>query len=323
MRTSVAALGTMNAAGLDEKLRLFRGDVIDGRYEVVRRVARGGMAEVWAVRHRMIDQEFAMKLLAPQCGVGDDTLWRFELEARVAAMLGRKSHHIVPVIDCGVHEGRPYLVMPLLDGPSLEDILAKGPLSLADTASVVEQLARALTIAHGSFVLHRDLKAGNVILSTEEGELVARVTDFGLAKPAAQAHLAHTRETLQGIVLGTPMSMSPEQARGEPLDGRCDVWALACLTYRCILGRDPFVGRSVREVLLHVVCGEFALPGNVVPSLPPAFDALFSRAFAASIGDRFQTPREFAQAFAAASGTDLRGSWCPSGATPPRSSAGP
>lgn len=290
----------MSTASLDDKLRLYRGDVIDGRYEVVRRVARGGMAEVWAVRHRTVDQLFAMKLLAPVCGVGDDTLSRFELEARISAMLGRKSHHIVPVIDYGVHEGRPYLVMPLLEGPSLEEILAKGPLTIADTLSVVEQIARALTTAHAAFVLHRDLKAGNVLLSTEEGELVARVTDFGLAKPDDRAHLAHAHQTLKGIVLGTPMSMSPEQARGEPLDARCDVWGLACLAYRCLVGRDPFVGRSVREVLLHVVSGEFPLPSRVEPALPRGLDEVFRKAFARNIDERPATPRAFAEALAKA-----------------------
>jgi len=283
---------------LDEKLRLYRGDIIDGRYEVVRRVARGGMAEVWAVRHRAIDQEFAMKLLAPVCGVGDDTLSRFELEARVSAMLGRRSHHIVPVIDYGVHEGRPYLVMPLLDGPSLEEVLAKGPLPLKDTVCIVEQVARALTVAHASFVLHRDLKAGNVILSTEEGELVARVTDFGLAKPDDQAHLAHAHHTLKGVVLGTPLSMSPEQARGEPLDARCDVWGLSCLAYRCVTGSDPFFGRSVREVLLHVVSGEFQRPSSIAKHLPLTLDPVFQRAFAEKLDDRFPTADSFSRAFA-------------------------
>lgn len=298
----------MLAVAFEEKLRLFRGDVIDGRYEVVRRVARGGMAEVWAVRHRMVDQLFAMKLLAPLCGAGDDTLSRFELEARISGMLGRRSHHIVPVIDYGVHEGRPYLVMPLLEGASLEERLAKGPLPIAETVNIVEQIARALQTAHSAFVLHRDLKAGNVLLSTEEGELVARVTDFGLAKPD-DAHFAHDHHTMKGIVLGTPMSMSPEQARGDPLDGRCDVWALGCLAYRCILGRDPFVGRSVREVLLHVVAAEFPLPTKVAPQLSPplapelakALDALFLRAFARNLDARFRTADAFAKALAEAS----------------------
>lgn len=299
----VAPASGMAAVAFEQKVRLYRGDVIDGRYEVVRRIARGGMAEVWAVRHRTIDQQFAMKLLAPVCGVGDDTLSRFELEARISAMLGRKSHHIVPVIDYGVHEGRPYLVMPLVDGPSLEDVVSKGPLPVGECVALIEQIARALTTAHTSFVLHRDLKAGNVILSTEEGELVARVTDFGLAKPDERAHLEHAHHTMKGVVLGTPLSMSPEQAKGELLDARCDVWALACLAYRMLLGRDPFVGRSIREVLLHVVTGEFPRPTLIDPKMPGAFDPLFRRAFANEIDDRFQTADEFAKAFAAAAGT--------------------
>jgi serine/threonine protein kinase len=287
---------------LEEKVRLCRGDVVDGRYEIVRRVARGGMAEVWAVRHRSIGELFAMKLLAPICGVGDDTLSRFALEARISAMLGRRSHHVVPVVDYGVHEGRPFLVMPLLEGPSLEQVLATGPVPVADTVRIVDQIAKALETAHAAFVLHRDLKAGNVMLSFEEGEVVARVTDFGLAKPDERAHLDHAHHTLDGIVLGTPMSMSPEQARGEVLDARCDVWALSCLAYRCLVGRDPFVGRSVREVLLHVVTGEFPPPTTLAPDLPAEFDAVFRRAFRHELDARHATPTEFARALAVAAG---------------------
>lgn len=291
--------GSENMA-FEQKVCLERGELIDGRYVVVRRVARGGMAEVWAVRHRVIDEQFAMKLLAPVCGAGDDTLSRFELEARISAMLGRRSHHIVPVIDYGVHEGRPFLVMPLLEGPSLEEVVSKGPMPIDEVVAIIGQIAKALTVAHAAFVLHRDLKAGNVILTHEEGELVARVTDFGLAKPDERAHLAHAHQTMKGIVLGTPLSMSPEQARGDALDARCDVWALAILAYRCLTGRDPFVGRSAREVLLHVVAGEFPPPTTLRPELPKTLDALFRKAFAKKIDERFQTADELARALAAA-----------------------
>ncbi|MBI2388427.1 MAG: serine/threonine protein kinase [Deltaproteobacteria bacterium] len=292
----------MTAVAFDAKLKLLPGDFIDGRYEAARRIARGGMAEVWAVRHLAIDQEFAMKLLAPLCGLNDDTVSRFELEARLGGLLGRRTHHVVPVVDEGLYFGRPYLVMPLYEGISLEDRIEQGPLVPEESARVVRHVARALTVAHAVGIVHRDLKPGNVLLTREDGRMIARVIDFGLARgaPGMQPFCRH--HTSNGIVLGTPMNMSPEQARGEIVDERADVWGLACLAYRSLLAKDAFTGRSTREVLIHVCEAEFKLPTTIMPSLPRAIDGVFARAFARAIDRRFPTPRAFSDAYESALG---------------------
>jgi serine/threonine-protein kinase len=291
----------MSVPDLD-RLTFVRGDVIDGRYQAVHRVAKGGMGEVWAARHLALDELFALKLLAPTWGVAEDALSRFDLEARVGANLGRRSHHIVPVIDHGWHHGRPFLVMPFIDGPSVEQLLAYGPLGVAETTRIVRHVTRALMAAHSIGVLHRDLKPANILLEYENGRFYARVSDFGIAKPERNAALHREYVTLRGVFVGTPAIMSPERATGDELDHRCDVWSLSCVAYRCLVGHDPFEGGSVLEILGRVCTGDFEAPSAARPELPPALDAVFARAFAVDINERFPDAASFDDAFAQACG---------------------
>ncbi len=288
----------------DHELHLDPGEVINGRYAAIRRIARGGMGEVWAVRHCALNEDFAMKMLAPVYGIGEDTLSRFELEARVGASLGNKSHYIVPVIDHGAHHGRPYLVMPLIHGPSLEEKLSKGPIPVVMAARVVRHVGRALTAAHHDGVLHRDLKPGNVLLVQEDERWFAKVTDFGIAKLGRGALISQHHSTVAGTLIGTPVNMSPEQANGEEVDEHCDIWALACLAYRCVVGTDPFHGRTALEILSKVCASAYEPPTTVDVGLPPALDALFARAFARDIPDRFHNAKSFADAFTLACGDE-------------------
>jgi len=289
-----------------DRLTFLPGDVVAGRYQAVHRIAKGGTAEVWAVRHLALDELFAMKVLAPEFDVGEDTLSRFDLEARVGASLGRKSHHIVPVTDHGWHHGQPFLVMPFIDGPSVDDVLADGPLGLSESARIVRHVTRALVVAHSVGVLHRDLKPANVLLERQNGRIYARVTDFGIARPAPGADLRRDHLTLRGMFVGTPSVMSPEQATGDELDHRCDVWALGCIAYRCLVGREAFGGGTVLEVLTKVCTARFDPPSAVRPELPVALDALFARAFATEIDARFQDATSFDEAFARACGMPPR-----------------
>jgi len=277
-----------------------RGDVVDGRYQAVHQIAKGGMGEVWAVRHLALDELFAMKILAPDYALGGDSLSRFDLEARVGANLGRRSHHIVAVIDHGWHHDRPFLVMPFIDGPSLEQLLQQGPLPIADTVRVVRHVARALMAAHNLGVLHRDLKPANILLEYERGRFYARVTDFGIAKPERNGSVHSEHHTMRGVFFGTPAIMSPERVMGEELDHRCDVWSLGCVSYRCLVGHDPFLGESVLEIVGKACSGDYAPPSVARPGLPPALDAVFARAFASNIDLRFPDADSFDQAFAIA-----------------------
>ncbi len=195
--------------------------MVAGKYELVRKIGSGAMGEVWAARHKTLDEEVAIKLVLRGVDHEDGTSAesRFLLEARVAAALSRKTRHIVAVTDHGQDGALGYLVMELLAGESLDQRLARtGALPVDKVAPMITQIARGLSIAHGEGVVHRDLKPSNVFVTLDEdGNAVAKVLDFGIAKLRRNQRPA-THATQRGFLLGTPAYMSPEQARGKQLD---------------------------------------------------------------------------------------------------------
>jgi serine/threonine-protein kinase len=289
-----------------------------GKYVLVRALARGSMGEVWIARHTSLGREFALKFLrgdllraAGPDGAGDaapederTAMARFRFEAQVAAALSRRSRHIVAVTDHGEEDGYAYLVMELVDGPSLDAVMRATPkLPLPWVAGLVAQLAKGLAVAHAEGVFHRDLKPANVVLPRDEdGSMLAKILDFGIAK-TARPHVVSAAaplpgfETEVGVVLGTPNYMSPEQARGlATLDHRCDVWALATIAYEALTGALPYDGETTADLLVNV-CTADAVPVRAFrPELPPSADVVFAHAFARRIDDRFRTATAFAEA---------------------------
>jgi hypothetical protein len=215
---------------------------------------------------------------------------RFLLEARVAAALSRKTRHIVAVTDHGQDGALGYLVMELLEGESLDHRLARtGPLPLEKIAPMITQIARGLSIAHGDGVVHRDLKPSNVFVTLDEdGNAVAKVLDFGIAKLRRNQRKA-THATQRGFLLGTPAYMSPEQARGQQLDHRADVWALAVIAYQMLSGEFPFDGESGEDLFARLCRIEPIAIRDRCPDLPQNVGDFFARAFAMRIEDRFQS----------------------------------
>ncbi len=253
--------------------------------------------------------ELAVKFLAREpAHEGEDpatAMARFRFEAQVAARLSRKTRHIVAVTDHGEEWGYAYLVMELVEGESLESRMRRcGRLSPAELAPIVTQIAKGLAHAHAEGVFHRDLKPANVLLTRDEdGELLVKILDFGIAK-AARSHKVTQHETGHstevGIVLGTPNYMSPEQARGlSTLDHRCDLWALAVVAYEALTGALPYDGETTADLLVNVCSAEPLPIAHFRPDLPVELDELFSRAFAAQVSDRFQDATSLAAAFAA------------------------
>lgn len=276
------------------------GKTIAGKYELVRLIGQGAMGEVWLATHNTLGGEFAIKLADPSELDGDDSVaGRFQLEAQLSAKFSRKTRHVVSVSDHGEEDGIAYLVMELLDGEGLDARLARtGTLSLAETSAVVSQIARALAVAHSEETFHRDLKPANVFLThDEDGRLLVKVFDFGIARTRKPIRTTSPFATSKDMVLGTPSYMSPEQARGlKTLDHRCDVWALAVLAYEALTGKIPWEGETVEEIFL-AVCTFRATPIlERNPELPPGLAAIFNKAFAPKIGDRFATAIEFASA---------------------------
>ncbi len=221
------------------------GRVIDGRYEIVGVLGEGGMGTVYRVRHTALDRMFAMKVLRRDLAIDPDLSARFVREARATAIV--KHPNIVAITDFGTFDGDvPYFVMEQLVGDTLaRTIKTGGPIPAALGVKIVLQIAGALGAAHEAKIVHRDLKPDNVFLiGKPDGAVDVRVVDFG-----ASMILGASRTTKTGIVFGTPHYMSPEQASGQPVDHRADIYALGIIMYEMFTGRVPFVADTYMGVL--------------------------------------------------------------------------
>jgi serine/threonine protein kinase len=223
----------------------FIGRVIDGRYEIVGVLGEGGMGTVYRVRHTALDRVFAMKVLRRDLARDPDLCARFMREARATAIV--KHPNIVAITDFGTFDGEtPYFVMEQLVGDTLaRTIKSGGPIPAALGVKIVLQIAGALGAAHDAKIVHRDLKPDNVFLiGKPDRDVDVRIVDFG-----ASMILGASRNTKTGIVFGTPHYMSPEQASGQPVDHRADIYALGIIMYEMFTGRVPFVADTYMGVL--------------------------------------------------------------------------
>jgi serine/threonine-protein kinase len=271
--------------------------VVDRQYELVELLGLGSMGEVWRARHLGLGQTCAVKLIACETHETPHAAHvRFTREARIAAALSRKTRHIVSVTDFGSDESGAYLVMELLDGETLDTRLARG-CTPREIGSIVSQIAKGLGVAHREGILHRDVKPANVFLArTEDGELLAKVLDFGIAR----LMIGSMPLTVNGVVVGSPAYMSPEHALGDPLDARADVWSLAVVAFEALTGALPFAGETIAATLGRITSIEPTPLRDVFAGATPALEAFFARAFANNIDDRFQNATELARAFSAA-----------------------
>ena len=287
-----AALGVVEEdAGLADRA----GTVLNGTYRLEATLGAGAMGTVHAARHLRTGRAYAVTILRPDARAGDDRARRVEREATAAGALGHPS--IVAVHDLDVTpDGTRYLVMDLLRGETLERRLARGPLPFEEARRVAQGLAAALTVSHGAGLLHRDIKPANVFLAEGEGAPPRAVLlDFGLVKHMDEA--AASRLTSSGAAIGTPLYMSPEQARGEELDARSDVYALGAVTYEMATGAPPFAGRALADVYARLLT-EAAPPASAIARVPAGLDAVLARALAKRREDRFADARAFAEALA-------------------------
>ena len=284
-------------------MELSVGAEIGGALRLVRPLGKGGMGIVWAARHLRLDVDVAVKLIRPDRAADNPGLLRrFEREAKTAARIAHP--HVVRVMDYGVADGVPFIVMELLEGFSLAELLARGGrLSLGTAVVLVRQVADALASAHALGVVHRDIKPHNVFVTegSRERPLFVKVLDFGVAKMLgdAQAPAGDTALTETGTVVGSPPYMSPEQLEGRAdIDLRSDLWSLAIIVYEALTGERPFVGGSFVAVGAQVLAGRFTPLSELRPDLPPEIDAWFERALAVDPAERFVDAQAMADAFA-------------------------
>ncbi len=277
---------------------LTRGILLGGRYELVDQLAKGGMSLLWAAIDRQLARAVVVKFLRTEAGL--ETRARFEAEARVAGSL--RSPHIIEVYDVGITDGVPFMVLERLVGEDLATRLQRrGRLTLPEAIVIARQGARGLQAAHRAGVIHRDIKPSNLFLAKEhqpDAELL-KILDFGVAKVLNATGGVITRP---GAVVGSPHSISPEQVHGSVVDYRADLFAMAAVLYRCVVGQPPFRGDGFVATLAAVAKGSFDAPSELDPTLPRQLDAFFVRALAVSPADRFRTAVELAAAFANAAG---------------------
>jgi serine/threonine-protein kinase len=300
--------------------------VLEDKFRITREIGRGGMAAVYEAENIDIGKRVAVKILAAELITSRVVRERFIREARAAAAI--RSPYICDVYDSGMYEERPFLVMELLEGESLYDLLSRARrLDVETTLTIATHAARGLAKAHDSNVVHRDLKPENIFLTRdEEGQLIAKILDFGLAKfyEPTGSDAETVRLTREGALFGTPAYMSPEQAKGQgEVDHRADLWALGCIVYECLTGQTVWsVDQGVAMILAQIAGAPLPRPSRLRPDLPPNFDRWFQKALNRDPTGRFQTAKEFADSLNEAMRPDSSRSTPGAVSGPPREDEG-
>jgi beta-lactam-binding protein with PASTA domain/tRNA A-37 threonylcarbamoyl transferase component Bud32 len=262
-----------------------RERVLAGRYRIETAVGEGGMAKVFRGQDQVLGRTVAVKVLAPEYARDGQFVQRFRREAQSAAALNHPN--VVSVFDTGSDGPVHYIVMEFVEGRTLRDVLAAGRLHPRRAAEVGESLCRALASAHKQGLVHRDVKPGNVML-TPSGEV--KVMDFGIARVTTGEALTQT-----ATVLGTASYFSPEQAKGEPVDARSDVYSAGCVLFEMLTGQPPFSGDSPVSIAYKHVREDPQLPSQLNPDVSSGLDAVVMKAMAKNPANRYQTATEMAE----------------------------
>jgi serine/threonine-protein kinase len=255
-----------------------------GRYEIVERLGTGAFGSVYRAQDTFLNRPVAVKSIRLDTTLDPEHRKalnkRFIREAQVAAQL----HHpnIVTIHDILFTPETGFIVMEFIEGRTLQSLLKSERLPLATAVDVAAQIASALHYAHEHKIIHRDVKPANIMITPS---FEARITDFGIAKSDGQTHL-----TMSGSLVGTPDYMSPEQAKGEDVDCRTDIFSLGCVLFECAAGEKPFSGGSLTGVLLSIVNSDpFQSKAWKSRDLPPTFEEVLKRALAKEPGGRYST----------------------------------
>jgi serine/threonine-protein kinase len=253
-------------------------------------LGRGGMGEVWKAYDTTMNRVVALKVLPPN--LADDAQYqaRFRREAQAAASLDEP--HIVPIHDFGEIDGRLYVTMRLIDGKTIDELVADGPLAPQRAVSIVEQIAAALGAAHRIGLVHRDVKPSNILVTAED---FAYLIDFGIAR-AAEA----TKLTSTGATVGTLAYMAPERFTSDRTDARADIYALTCVLHECLTGSQPFPGDSLERQITNHLTMPPPRPSTMQPGISPQMDQVIATGMAKNPDQRYATTKDLAVAARAA-----------------------
>ena len=271
------------------------GATLSGRYRVTRKVGQGGMGAVYEATHTLIGKRVAVKVLLEKYAQREKIVQRLEQEARLASSIGNE--HIIDITDFGAtDDGRTFVVMEFLDGESLAECLSReSKLPEQRILRIIQQACSALVAAHAKGIVHRDIKPENLFLLRRKDQDFVKVVDFGISKSlrASDEQEEPQRLTQTGMVLGTPLYMSPEQARGDDeLDHRVDLYALGVIMYEAATGRVPFVGNNYLSVISQVLNESPKPPREIRPELTDEFEAIVMKAMEKDRRERYSTAEE-------------------------------
>ncbi len=253
-------------------------------YRILSKLGEGGMGVVYKAEDLKLHRFVALKFLPPHVS-DEDAAQRFVNEAHAVSALDHPNICAIYEID-QTPEGQMFIVMPCYEGASLQAIVKQGPLDLGRAVEIARQAAKGLAKAHERGIIHRDIKPGNILV-TSDG--LSKIVDFGLAKLATQ-----TRLTRAGTTVGTVMYMSPEQARGEETDQRSDIWSLGVVLYEMVTGRPPFRGDHEQAIIYSILNTPAESIGRLMPGAPRELERITAKALAKSPADRYQRMSEFA-----------------------------
>ena len=264
-----------------------------GRYQVLNRLGRGGMGEVFLAEDTSLGRKVALKLLRSDFTSDEERLRRFRQEARAASALNHPN--ILTIHEIGQHGPLQFMASEYVEGETLRQHISRAPLSLIHALDVAVQVAGALAAAHEAGIIHRDIKPENIMLRSDG---YVKVLDFGLAKlidpktiHTAAPTLPHV-ETAQGVVMGTFSYMSPEQARGLPVDARTDIWSLGVMFYEMVAGRQPFEGETASDVMSLILQKEPLPLAHYTPDVPTELERIVRKALCKDKEERYQTVKD-------------------------------
>ncbi len=268
------------------------GEILDSRYKIIKKLGEGGMGEVYAAEHIHIDKRFAIKLLRPEIVSNQEAVTRFQQEARSSSSI--KHRNIIAIDDFGkLADGRIYMCMELLDGAALNDLIMQ-PQSVERLLNILIQTGHGLAAAHSRNIVHRDMKPENIFVTFQNGEDIPKILDFGIAKVSGND--GQNNLTRTGTIFGTPFYMAPEQALGNPVDARTDIYAMGVIMYEVFAGSLPFQGESFMGILTQHITSE---PEPVAQRaakanrpLPPGLAEIITRCMQKNPAQRFNTMDE-------------------------------